>query len=124
MKKLLCGAVVALAVILAGQVGARVAKPKSIEEIMEQAHKGSDDPLLPKLLDGKGSEKDARELLALYEDLGKNDPPKGSKEAWKKKTDALVNAAKRVATKHDDPAALAALKKAASCKECHSEHQP
>jgi hypothetical protein len=125
MKKLLFGAVVALlAVVVAGRVGARADKPKSIEEIMEMAHKGSDDPLLPKLLEGKGTAKDAKELLALYVDLSKNDPPKGSKEAWKKRTDAIVAAAKKVAANHEDKEALAGLKKVVVCAECHKEHQP
>jgi cytochrome c2 len=59
--------------------------------------------------------------LALYIDLGKNKPPKGSNEAWKKRTDALVAATKAVID--DKPDGAKALKAAANCKACHSMHK-
>src|SRR5262245_1688293 len=115
MKKLLCGAVVALGVLLAGQVGARNAAPKKISEIMEEAHTPDEDSLRAMVLAGKAKAEGAKKLLALYQDLGKNNPPMGSKEAWKKRTDAIVAAARKVAEAPDDKAALAALTRATNC---------
>jgi len=63
-------------------------------------------------------------LLALYVDLSKNDPPKGEKAAWKKKTDTILAAAKKVAEKPDDETACKALSAATNCVNCHKEHRP
>jgi hypothetical protein len=123
MKKLLCGAVLALGLIASGAMSASLLAPKSIEDIMDAAH-DEKDSLRDKVVKGKGSAEDAKKLLALYEDLGKNDPPKGDKAAWKKKTDAIVLAAKKVAANHEDKEALAALTKATNCAACHKEHRP
>jgi hypothetical protein len=123
MKKFLCGAVMALGLIASGAMSASLLAPKSISDIMDEAH-DKDDSLLEKVVKGKGTAEDAKKLLALYADLGKNDPPKGDKAAWKKKTDAIVVAAKKVAANHEDKAALAALGKATMCGACHKEHKP
>jgi hypothetical protein len=93
---------------------------KDIETIMEKAHKG-DPPLFKQVITGKASKEEQKELLALYIDLGKNKPPKGSAASWKKRTDALVDATKAViAEKPDAGKALAA---AAQCQACHKEHK-
>src|SRR5262245_47903530 len=125
MKKLLCGAVAVLAVLVVGQLGAKnTAAPKEIAEIMKEAHGGGANSLRAKVVAAKGSEEDAKKLLKLYEDLPKNDPPKGEKEAWEKKTDAVVAAAKKVAAKPDDAALGKALGAATNCMNCHKEHKP
>ena len=125
MKKLLCGALAALAVLVVGQLGARnVAAPKEIGDIMKEAHTPPNNSLRKKVIEAKGSEEDAKKLLALYEDLAKNEPPKGEKAAWKKKTDTIIAAAKKVAAKPDDAVAAKALGTATNCAACHKEHKP
>lgn len=124
MKKLLCGAVVALAVLTVGQMSAKNVAPKSIETIMEEAHAGGAKSLRGVVISGKGSADEAKKLLALYEDLAKNKAPKGDAAAWKKKNDAIVVAAKKVAAKPDDAVATKALGAATACAGCHKDHKP
>ncbi len=94
---------------------------KDIEAIMDAAHKGKPS-LYAQVKDGKASKDQQKELLALYKDLGKNKPPKGSEAEWKKRTDALVTAAEGVVA--GKPGATAALAKAANCKACHEQFKP
>jgi hypothetical protein len=125
MKKLLCGALVALAVLAVGTMNAKnAAEPKTIETIMEEAHAGNQKSLRGKVISGKGTADEAKKLLALYEDLGKNKPPKGDAAAWKKKNDTIIAAAKKVAEKPDDAAATKALGTATACAGCHKDHKP
>jgi hypothetical protein len=86
---------------------------------MKKAHK---DGLLKKVAAGKGTKDDAKELLALYEALGKNKPPKGDAADWKTKTKTLIEAAQEVVD--EKPGAAAKLEKAANCGECHKAHKP
>jgi hypothetical protein len=95
-------------------------KPKTIKEIMKTAHK--EDGLRDEVVGGKADAAQKKELLALYVDLSKNDPPKGDKADWKKRTDAIVKAAKGVVAGDSD--AIADLKKATNCKGCHELHRP
>src|SRR5437899_10294911 len=97
MKKLLCLAIVAAAVGIGGHLAAADNdKPKyKIVMIMAKAHKGGPNSLRNKVLAGKASKDDLNMLVASYEELGKNTPPKGSKESWKQKPEALLDAAKK-----------------------------
>ena len=98
------------------------AKPKyDIEEIMEKAHKGKPS-LLKQVTEGKASEAQKKQLVEYYEALAKNKPEKGSEADWKKRTTALVKAAKQVA--NGNAAARQQLGRAASCKACHQAHKP
>jgi hypothetical protein len=94
---------------------------KDIETIMEKAHTPKDSSLFKSVITGKADKEQKQELLALYTDLGKNKPPKGSAAEWKTRTDALVTAAKAVVA--DKPDATKALLKAANCKACHEAHK-
>lgn len=125
MKKFVCGAFLAAAVLLTGRIVAEEkGKAKyNIETIMEKAHKGGKKSLRNRVLAGKVSDKELKQLVELYVELGKNTPPKGSKEAWKKKTDAVIAAVKKVEANPKDKAALMALGKATACAACHSEHK-
>lgn len=109
-----------MALMVATQATADDKKPKEISTIMKEAHKSG---LLKKVTKGEGSKEDKEKLLALYVDLSKNTPPKGEKEAWAKRTGAIVKAAKAVA-KGGDKKALARLKRATSCGACHKIHKP
>jgi hypothetical protein len=129
MNKLLFAAALAAAFVL-GNRGSAVDKdakdkPKlDIEAIMEKAHEGEAKSLRNRVISGKAEKKDAEELLSLYTELSKNDPPKGDKAAWKKKTAIILVAAKKVAVNPKDAASLGALEKATACAACHKEHKP
>lgn len=119
MKRcLFAGAVAVFAVVLLldGNIeGGDKDKDKekvTIKQVMKKAMAGG---LCKKVATGKASSEERKELVALFEALAKNEPPKGDEESWKKKTKALVDAAK--ANDGD------ALKKAADCAACHKEHK-
>jgi hypothetical protein len=97
-------------------------KPKyTIEEIMGKAHEGKQNSLLSKVASGKANADQKKELLSLYEELAKNKPEKGSQEDWKKRTTAMVSAAKEVV--EDKPDAGKKLAKTVNCKGCHDLHR-
>jgi hypothetical protein len=117
------GVAALLAVAFAGMTvfGAADDKPKyDIETIMKKAH-DKDKGLLKKVVGEKATDAEKKELLELYVELGKNAPPKGGKDSWKKKTDALVTAAKEVVGDKKD--GIAHLKKATNCMACHDVHK-
>lgn len=104
--------------ITAGYVSADDKPKNTIKEVMKKAHK---DKLLNKVLDGKASDDDKKELLSLYEDMAKGTPSKGDADSWKKLNDAIVAAAKDVVAGKDG--STDALKKATKCGDCHSAHK-
>jgi mono/diheme cytochrome c family protein len=69
----------------------------------------------------------AREYAQLTASLGKEEPPKGSKDSWANLTSAFAESAAsldKAAAAEDKTAALAAHKiLAASCSACHQEHR-
>ena len=115
----------ALTVSLIGVSVAEEKKPLAIKEIMKKAHQPpakGEDPLCKKVVTGKASDAEAKELLAYYEDLAKNKPPMGDADDWKKRTSALVSSVKLVVDKKDG--ATDAYKKALDCMGCHEMHRP
>ena len=127
MKKFVCMVFLAAVVVLTGRLSAddkEKGKPKyNIEAIMVKAHKGGEESLRNKVLAGKASKKELEQLVELYVELGKNTPPKGSKESWKKKTDAVIAAVKKVKADPESKAALTTLGNATKCAACHDEHR-
>lgn len=91
----------------------------SIKDVMK-AHKGKPS-LLAKVRSGKASDADKKKLLELYTALTKTKPPKGDADAWKKRTGALMLAAKAVVAGKKTGVKL--LAKAANCKSCHTAHK-
>jgi hypothetical protein len=120
---------VAVLVILA-LVGSRIgiaqdeeeAKPKhTIKEVMKAAHGGRPN-LVTKVIQGEASPEEKLALLDAYLSLTENAPPKGEKESWTLKTDALViAAAKAVVGREGAPTQLRA---ATNCAACHRTHRP
>jgi len=94
---------------------------KSAKEIMAAANKGKES-LFAKVVEGKGSDEDAKKLSEFYDALAKAKPPQGDEKSWTAKTSALAAAAKDMAEKK--PGAAAKLKAAGDCKACHSVHKP
>jgi hypothetical protein len=91
-------------------------KPKySIKEVMELAH--SDDGLREKVIEGTANKGDKEKLLEAYVALSHNKPPKGDAGEWKKMTQACIMAARDSLAGKEG--AVAELKKATNCKECH-----
>ncbi|MGY8768531.1 MAG: hypothetical protein ACKVH8_08905 [Pirellulales bacterium] len=93
------------------------------EDVMKKGFKGDkkNKALMPKVISGKASEKEQKELLSMLESLSKNKPHKGDAASWKKKTGALLAAMKEVVEGKDGAAAK--LGKAANCKACHTPHK-
>ena len=96
-------------------------KPKyTIKEVMKKAHAGKD-ALLKKAQSDKATKEELKELVAMYQALEVNKPPKGEQAAWAKRTKALVEAANAAVEEKKDAQAL--LKKATNCKQCHDAHK-
>ncbi|HZT82850.1 MAG TPA: hypothetical protein VFA26_21645 [Gemmataceae bacterium] len=112
-------------------------RPPTVKEIMKKINRPSTGLLPDTTMDLKEDEPDwkeiqthTKEMVALAKALGKNAPPKGSKESWEKQTRAYlanVEALDAAARKKDKAAALAAVKKLApkaGCAGCHQAHRP
>ncbi len=113
---------VASLAILAGVGTSAVGGGKyTIKEIMAKAHKGGKKSLLFKIAAGMGEKKDAEQLLDLYQELAKNKPPQGEAASWKKKTDAMVAAAKEVVAGKEGSGKK--LQMSVNCMGCHSVHK-
>jgi cytochrome c553 len=123
MKKLLCLAVMVAAVGIGGHLVAADKAKSKIETIMEKAHKGGKNSLRNRVLRNEASKEELATLVELYTELGKATPPKGSKESWKEKTTAVLEAAKKVKEDPTDKMALAAYNKATTCMACHDVHK-
>jgi hypothetical protein len=122
-KGLRFGAAALLASMFAGLTvfGAADEKPKfDIETVMEKAH-DKDNGIYHKIVAGKATDEQKKELVELYTELAKNKPPKGDAKSWKDKTTALVSAAKEVVD--GKAAGVGDLKKAANCMNCHKVHK-
>lgn len=121
MKQLLVGSCV-LTLAIATTVGLSWAQDKekkiTIKQVMKTCMKGG---LCKKVASGKGSAKETKQLVKMFQALAKAKPPKGSPGSWKKKTSALVKHAKAVQA--GTAGAGKALGKAANCKACHSVHR-
>ena len=88
------------------------------KDVMKKAMKGG---LLKKVASGSASDDEKKQLHSMLVALGKNEPPKGEADSWKKLTGALAKAGK--AAVDGDEGAGEMLKKASNCKACHSKHK-
>ena len=119
MKYLMAGAIAMVSMVfLLGSNDAGEKAKHTIPEVMQKAMKGG---LCKKCATGKADEAEKKQLVELFTSLSQNTPPKGDAESWKKKTTALLEAAKKVAK--GDEGAGAALGKLANCAGCHNAHK-
>ncbi|HUE70283.1 MAG TPA: hypothetical protein VMP01_05285 [Pirellulaceae bacterium] len=121
MRKLLVAMVVMGGLALLLNLNSRAEddkKPVAIKEVMKVCMKGG---LCKTVASGKATDEEKKKLLAMFEDLAKNKPPKGDEENWKKMTGALVEAAK--ACVEGKEGAGESLGKAANCMGCHKAHK-
>ncbi|MEE2641846.1 MAG: hypothetical protein VX768_14560 [Planctomycetota bacterium] len=96
-------------------------KPKySTKQVMAKFFKGPK-ALKAKISKGNASEADKKLALEYLEALADNKPKKGAPESWKKKTDALVKAAKDLVA--GKPGAVKAINAGSNCKACHNVHK-
>ena len=86
----------------------------TIKEIMTKSFK-ADDNLKDLIIEGMATDEQKAQFVDYVENLAQFKPRKGDAASWKEKTDALIAAAKGTD--------MAALKKAANCKACHSVHK-
>lgn len=125
----------AAAIILAGSGAALTADDKvpSVEEIMSKGHAGGKSLMKKIGNDAKAGKWDdastnAKALAVFGEALGKNKPPQGGEDSWKKLTASYKTHTGDIAEaveKKDAKAAgdaLGVLGK--SCKGCHDVHKP
>ncbi len=137
MKRLawVVGALALIVAVVLVSVPGTDAKDPTIKEIMGKLHKGANAPigLLKKDLqeddpDWPEIQKTTKEFVTLGAALGKNDPPKGDADSWKKLTKQYFDNAKILddaAKKKDKSGALSAQAKlAGSCLACHKAHRP
>jgi hypothetical protein len=96
-------------------------KPKyTIKEVMKKAHQAKD-AILKKTQTDTATKEELKQLVAMYQALEVNKPPRGEEAEWKKRTKALVDAANAAVEEKKDAKGL--LKKAANCAECHKAHK-
>lgn len=102
--------------------GADSGKPKhSVKDVMKEVHKG-DDNIGKRVAKGAASKEEIDKMVAYYESLPLNEPPRGEKDSWAAKTSKLLTAAKAV--QRGAPNAGELYKDAANCKACHNAHKP
>jgi hypothetical protein len=107
-------------VALLTSTGFGIANP-AIETVMKDAFKG-ETSLYKKVATGKGTEADAKRLAGYVKTLTQNEPPKGEKASWDKKTGELLAAVEMLAKGNKQ--GMMAAQKAGNCKSCHSAHKP
>jgi cytochrome c556 len=134
MKRIVWGTSV-LCLLLMAALAVSQDKNPTVKDIMTRAHKGSTSVLTMLGRELKAEEPDwpdvqkqTKELLTLGTSLGKNEPPKGSKESWQRLTQQYVRSAEaldKAAQDKDRAVAMATrLRIAGSCAACHKAHRP
>ena len=109
-------------------------KTPTIKDVMNKLHKGANAPLAKLKTELKAESPDWKAIQDKTKDfvvfgaaLGKNDPPKGDKESWKKLAESYLADSKaldKAAKAEDKKAAQEAQGKlAVSCKDCHTAHK-
>lgn len=119
MKYLFAGTTAALGLLLVLSDNQAGEKAKlTIPQVMAKAHKSG---LMKKVASGTASADEKQQLVEHYTALNRNEPPKGDLKAWKERTGAILEAAKKAAG--GDAAAAKSLPKLANCKACHDLHR-
>ena len=119
MKRL--ALVTALALGMAALVGVSQAQDKAKYTISEVMLKGHKSGLCGKVVSGKASEAEKKELVEYYESLVLLKPGKGDAAEFKKKAEDMLKAAKGCAAGDKDSPAT--LKKLLNCAECHKVYK-
>lgn len=88
----------------------------TVKEVMKKANNGRDS-LLNKVKSGNATDAEKAKLLEYYESMPAGKVKKGDADDFKKRGEAMVEAAK--AAKNGDTGWKEKLNKATSCKACH-----
>jgi hypothetical protein len=117
------GAVLVLTAVMGFLLSTRADDdPKyTVQVIMKVVFKG-EDSVHKRILKGSATKEDLAKLVEYISVLPQNDPPQGDPDGWKKKTTALLIAARALQAGEND--ALAQYAKAANCQACHSVYRP
>ena len=111
--------------VATAQEGAQ-AKPKyAIKEVMKGAHtppRPGEKSLRDVVLAGDATPEQKQQLLDFYISLAENEPPKGDKEAFAKKTAPVIIGAAMIVVGRENGADV--LRKATNCAACHKDHKP
>ena len=118
----------------AAYLGTAAAKDDEIKDIKGcMAFQGKVRKDVPDLLKAKDPnweevQKQTKDWVAMAETLGKQKPPRGSEESWKKQTDKYLGLVKDVDSAADKKD-LNAMKKGLgtigmACGGCHGQHKP
>ena len=117
MKYLFAGVIATLCMaLLLGENNAGEKPKHTIPQVMAKAMKGG---LCKKVASGMASDDEKKQLVELFTSLTKNEPPMGDAKAWKERTSALLEAAKKAAS--GDESGNKALPKLANCMSCHNQ---
>jgi cytochrome c556 len=129
--KLLVLAALVAGVAYLGTATAQEEKIKDVKGCMAFQNKVRGDlgkQVKSKSPDWEAIQKETKEWVGVAETLGKQSPPKGTAESWKKQTETYMKNVKAVdeaAEKKDSAAATKALATVgASCGGCHAQHKP
>lgn len=106
--------------VLSAPAEEKAEKPPTIKQVMGKFHKGNP-ALCGKAAKGQASEEELKALLAAYEAMCAQKPPKGDEEGWKTKCTALVDAVKALIEKKEG--AAKAYGAAVNCKGCHDVYK-
>jgi len=131
MNRFFLSAALVLAVVLGSSIHGADDKPMTIKQIMKISH-GKDGYRSKVDAAVKGKDFDtatsvAKDWEKAAIDLGKNTPPKGEAESWKKLTDAYtknIQAMLKAASDKNAKGVQASLKTVgSSCGACHKSHR-
>jgi len=103
---------------------AKPAAPAAGSDVIKTAmktHHKPDDALCKKVSGGTATDAELGTILKVYQDMCAATPPKGDKDAWVAKCQALIGAVKKIQAK--DATGVAAYKAAVNCKACHTDHK-
>lgn len=109
---LFAGVVISTSVALAATM--------SIEDVMKKYHKGKD-ALCKKVSGGQASKAELQQILAGYQAMSSQKPPKGDAASWKSKNEALITATQSIIA--GKPEGIEKYKAAVNCKACHNAHK-
>ena len=96
---------------------------KTIEKVMKEGLKGDDSPF-GKIKAGTATAEDYSTLYELARTLRGTTAPKGEQAGYDEKVAAFIKAAGAAHYADAAPEFVSALKEAANCKACHSDHKP
>ena len=117
---------VSAGLLLAGTAFAQAAKGKkapvrTVKVIMEETHKGADNPA-SEVRHGRGTEEMQKTLLKAYVEMAAMKPPVGDVKGWQARTGAVISALNDLIAKKGG--AVERVFSTTDCRNCHDPHRP